>query len=84
MKKCLTLYCKTKTFKNSFISFFSMKEQENAANENCPLCHQKTLMLAEHETEVPYFGKIFFAVCRMSLYFSRLSAGGNGLMFMPP
>ena len=27
-------------------------------HETCPLCHEKTLILMERETEVPYFGKI--------------------------
>ncbi|MBI2101273.1 ZPR1 zinc finger domain-containing protein [Candidatus Woesearchaeota archaeon] len=25
----------------------------------CPLCHEKTLILTERETEVPYFGKVY-------------------------
>jgi zinc finger protein len=42
-----------------------MTEQEdnNIGNDEsvnvCPLCHEKTLTLAERETEVPYFGKVF-------------------------
>ena len=27
--------------------------------QNCPLCHEKTLILTERETEVPYFGKVY-------------------------
>lgn len=36
-----------------------MGEPESTAGEPCPLCHQKTLVLMEKETEVPYFGKVF-------------------------
>lgn len=34
-------------------------EEEKLDGERCPLCHQKTLVLAERETEVPYFGKVY-------------------------
>ena len=33
--------------------------EEKLDGERCPLCHQKTLVLAERETEVPYFGKVY-------------------------
>ena len=36
-----------------------MEETENISTDTCPFCFQKTLVLAEHETEVPYFGKVF-------------------------
>ena len=36
-----------------------MSEEESKGGETCPLCHQKTLILSERETEVPYFGKVF-------------------------
>jgi len=38
------------------------EQEENISDETinvCPLCHQKTLILMERETEVPYFGKVF-------------------------
>lgn len=49
--------------KNSFISY-DMAEQEDFQKEGfeeqtCPLCHEKTLILMERETEVPYFGKVY-------------------------
>ncbi len=27
--------------------------------EPCPICHEKTLTLMEHDQEVPYFGKVY-------------------------
>jgi len=27
--------------------------------QQCPVCHKKTLILTEEQTEVPYFGKLF-------------------------
>ena len=33
--------------------------EEDFEHQPCPLCHQKTLILTERETEVPYFGKIY-------------------------
>ncbi len=36
--------------------------EENINNEAvnvCPLCHTKTLALAEREMEIPYFGKVY-------------------------
>jgi len=36
-----------------------MEEPEQKPGEICPLCHKKTLLLMEKDTEVPYFGKIF-------------------------
>lgn len=35
-----------------------MPKPETITGQPCPLCHQKTLTLTEHDTEVPYFGKI--------------------------
>ncbi len=32
---------------------------EDLEQQPCPLCHQKTLILTERETEVPYFGKVY-------------------------
>jgi len=28
-------------------------------NQPCPLCHEKTLILTESESEIPYFGKVY-------------------------
>ena len=36
-----------------------MPTEKPLNHEPCPMCHQKTLELREHETEVPYFGKVF-------------------------
>ena len=41
-----------------------MPKEENQQDGNfeqqpCPLCHEKTLILTERETEVPYFGKVY-------------------------
>ena len=33
--------------------------KEDFGHETCPLCHEKTLILTESETEVPYFGKVY-------------------------
>ena len=33
--------------------------QEDFEHQPCPLCWQKTLILTERETEVPYFGKVY-------------------------
>ena len=37
-----------------------MAEETEAEMEHeaCPLCREKTLVLTERDTEVPYFGKI--------------------------
>ena len=35
-----------------------MPKPESIPGQPCSLCHKKTLTLTEHETEVPYFGKI--------------------------
>ena len=35
-----------------------LKEQD-FEQQACPLCNQKTLILTERETEVPYFGKVY-------------------------
>ncbi len=32
---------------------------EDFEHQPCPLCHEKTLILTERETEVPYFGKVY-------------------------
>ena len=32
---------------------------EVLAGQNCPMCHLKSLVLTESESEVPYFGKLF-------------------------
>ena len=34
-------------------------QQEEMEHQPCPLCHEKSLILAERETEVPYFGKVY-------------------------
>ncbi len=36
-----------------------VEELEELDSQPCPLCHQKTLILTESETEVPYFGKVY-------------------------
>jgi len=35
-----------------------MSKPEILPGQPCSLCHKKTLTLTEHETEVPYFGKL--------------------------
>ena len=35
-----------------------MPKPEILPGQPCSLCHKKTLTLTEHETEVPYFGKL--------------------------
>ena len=35
------------------------ESKEEVEHEPCPLCHEKSLILAERETEVPYFGKVY-------------------------
>jgi len=34
-------------------------KEDNLEHHPCPLCHEKTLILTERETEVPYFGKVY-------------------------
>ena len=34
-------------------------KEEDFEQQPCPLCGQKTLILTERETEVPYFGKVY-------------------------
>lgn len=34
-------------------------QEENFEHHPCPLCGQKSLILTERETEVPYFGKVY-------------------------
>ena len=34
-------------------------KEEGTEHQPCPLCHEKTLILTERETEVPYFGKVY-------------------------
>jgi len=36
-----------------------MKEPSKLEEQECPICHKKTLTLMEEEREVPYFGKCF-------------------------
>ena len=35
-----------------------MNKASELDDQQCPMCHKKTLSLTEHETEVPYFGKL--------------------------
>ena len=35
------------------------ESKEEVEHESCPLCHEKSLILTERETEVPYFGKLY-------------------------
>ncbi|MBI2542422.1 ZPR1 zinc finger domain-containing protein [Candidatus Woesearchaeota archaeon] len=46
-----------------------LKEQESE-QQACPLCREKTLILTERETEVPYFGKVllFSMTCNSCKY----------------
>ena len=44
---------------NTITKINSMPKKEKINKEPCPMCHQKTLELNEHQTEVPYFGKVF-------------------------
>ncbi len=34
-------------------------KEEDFEQRPCPLCHNKTLILTERETEVPYFGNVY-------------------------
>ncbi len=34
-------------------------EPSSLAGQECPICREKTLTLAERQTEVPYFGKLY-------------------------
>ena len=34
-------------------------QSEDFGHQPCPLCNEKTLILTERETEVPYFGKVY-------------------------
>jgi len=34
-------------------------KEEDVEHQPCPLCNEKTLILTERETEVPYFGKVY-------------------------
>ena len=34
-------------------------QETDFEQQSCPLCHEKTLILTERETEVPYFGKVY-------------------------
>lgn len=36
-----------------------MAEKNELKNQVCPVCRKKTLTLAEGETDVPFFGKVF-------------------------
>lgn len=36
-----------------------MSKDEGFEQQPCPLCLQKTLILTERETDVPYFGKVY-------------------------
>lgn len=36
-----------------------MPKEDEIEHEMCPLCREKTLILTERETEVPYFGKVY-------------------------
>lgn len=37
----------------------SSEPAEELDSQPCPLCHEKTLILTESETEIPYFGKVY-------------------------
>ena len=34
-------------------------QEQDFEHQPCPLCNEKTLILTERETEVPYFGKVY-------------------------
>lgn len=36
-----------------------VKQVDDSEQQQCPLCHEKSLVLMEREIEVPYFGKVF-------------------------
>jgi len=60
----------SKTFKNKNALAFLMSEPEIITGQPCAFCKEKTLSLAQHETEVPYFGKIviFSMTCSTCKY----------------
>lgn len=45
-------------------------KEEDFEHQPCPLCNEKTLILTERETEVPYFGKVllFSMTCSSCKY----------------
>ena len=47
-----------------------MQKEEDIEQQPCPLCREKTLILTERETEVPYFGKVllFSMTCSSCKY----------------
>ncbi len=47
-----------------------MPKEDDFEHQQCPLCGEKTLILTERETEVPYFGKIllFSMTCNSCKY----------------
>ncbi|MBI3027152.1 ZPR1 zinc finger domain-containing protein [Candidatus Woesearchaeota archaeon] len=36
-----------------------VKQADDYEQQQCPLCHEKSLILTEREIEVPYFGNVF-------------------------
>ena len=54
---------KTANYKNKlrFENFMTKEEAqtEDFEHQPCPLCNEKTLILTERDTEVPYFGKVY-------------------------
>ena len=36
-----------------------MENEELLPDQPCPICHEKTMALSEHEMEVPFFGKLY-------------------------
>ncbi|MBS3131692.1 ZPR1 zinc finger domain-containing protein [Candidatus Woesearchaeota archaeon] len=36
-----------------------MEENAETAGQQCPMCHEKTLVLNERDTEIPYFGRVY-------------------------
>ncbi|MBI2657700.1 ZPR1 zinc finger domain-containing protein [Candidatus Woesearchaeota archaeon] len=47
-----------------------MPKEDDFEHQQCPLCHETTLILTERETEVPYFGKVllFSMTCNNCKY----------------
>src|SRR3990167_2528088 len=50
---------KNKPFSKAFMSKEESVSEGDFEQQPCPLCHEKTLILTERETEVPYFGKVY-------------------------
>ena len=49
---------------------FFMPKEDDFEHQQCPMCHEKALILTERETEVPYFGNVllFSMTCTSCKY----------------